>query len=123
MTCEESRSFLHAYLDGELDAPHAAEFGRHLQSCSNCGRALQALESVRSSVQNAGLREALPPGFENKVRIQLDKISPRASSPRSPMNFPAWSWLAAAAVLLLVVAGSWRFVQRNRSGAEPAASA
>ena len=123
MTCNESRSFLHAYLDGELDAPHAAEFGRHLQSCSNCGRALQALESVRSSVQNAGLREALPPGFENKVRIQLDKISPRASSPRSPMNFPAWSWLAAAAVLLLVVAGSWRFVQRNRSGAEPAASA
>lgn len=122
MTCNDSREFLHAYLDGELDASHAAEFGRHLQGCSSCGRALQALESVRSSMQNAGLREPLPAGFESKVRKQLDKVSPTAaapaSTPRFPHNFPVWQWLAAAAVLLLVVAGSWRFTQKNHVGPE-----
>src|SRR5215468_12713395 len=113
MTCDDSRAFLHAYLDGELDAPHAAEFGRHLEGCSSCGRALQALESVRSSMKNAGLREPLPAGFEKKVRSQLDKVSPPASRPHSPLKIQAWQWLAAAAVLLLVVSGSWRFAQRK----------
>ena len=123
MTCNDSREFLHAYLDGELDAPRAAEFGRHLQGCSSCGRALQALESVRSSMQSAGLREPLPANFESKVRKQLDKVSPPSALQHSTLKFQSWQWLAAAAVLLLVVGGSWRFVQRNRGGAEPIASA
>lgn len=126
MTCDNSRSFLHAYLDGELDAPHAAEFGRHLESCAACGRALQALEAVRSSVQNAQLREPLPAGFESKVRRKLNEASPASASPaHSPRKSPPFplSWLAAAAVLLLVVGVSWKFSQKTREGAETSASA
>src|SRR2546430_13608065 len=103
MTCDDSRPFFHAYLDGELDATQAAEFGRHMESCSACGRAVQALESLRSSMKNAQLREPLPDGFERKIRRQLDE----ASQPASSWKFTQWRLLAAAAVLLLVLCRSW----------------
>ena len=124
MTCDDSRYFLHAYLDGELDAPHAAEFARHLEGCSTCGRALQALESLRSTMQNTELREPLPAGFESKVRRQLDESSaaPSSQAPH-PRRSLVLGWLAAAAVLLLVVGVSWKFAQRVREGTEPVASA
>jgi len=108
MTCDDSRPFFHAYLDGELDATQAAEFGRHMESCAACGRAVQALESLRSSMKNAQLREPLPVGFERKIRRQLDE----ASQPASSWKFTQWRLLAAAAVLLLVIGGSWKFAQK-----------
>jgi len=37
MTCDDSRPFFHAYLDGELDAMQAAEFGRHMESVPPAG--------------------------------------------------------------------------------------
>lgn len=127
MTCDDSRLYLHAYLDGELDAPHAADFARHLESCSACGRALQALESVRSSMQNAQLREPLPPGFESKIRRQLNEASPVPSPAPfpapSPRQSPAWRWLAAAAVLLLIAGASWKVAQKTRGGTEASVSA
>src|SRR5438552_6028284 len=114
MTCDDSRPFFHAYLDGELDATQAAEFGRHMESCSACGRAVQALESLRSSMQNAQLREPLPVGFERKIRRQLDE----ASQPASSWKFTQWRVLAAAAVLLLVIGGSWKFAQKPHDNGE-----
>ena len=117
MNCDDSPSFLHAYLDGELDAPRAAEFGRHLESCSACGHALQALESVRSSIQGANLQEPLPSGFEKRIRRKLDEVAPSVSAPApasvSLQWFQSWRWLAAAAVLLLVAGASLKLAQRT----------
>jgi len=125
MTCDDSRSFLHAYLDGELDAPRSAEFERHLEGCASCSRALEAQESLRSSIHGAQLHEPLPAGFERKIRHELDEASRPAPSPK----FAAWRWLAAAAVLLLAVGVSWKYTQKVRdnadvpvSGADAAAS-
>ena len=111
MTCEDSPLFLHAYLDGELDAPRAAEFGRHLENCSTCAHALQALESVRSSIHDGQLLEPLPAGFERKIRDELDEVTEPAPS----QKFGAWRLLAAAAVLLLVIGGSWKFMQMQKA--------
>ena len=119
MTCDDSSSFLHAYLDGELDAPRSAEFERHLEGCASCARAFEAQETLRFSIRGAQLREPLPAGFENKVRRELDESSLPVSSPR----FHAWRLLAAAAVLLLVAGVSWKFSLKSRPGAEPSATA
>lgn len=119
MTCDDSRSMLHAYLDGELDAPRAAEFERHLEGCATCTHALEAQESLRSAIQGAQLREPLPLGFENRIRRQLGKSSQTAST----WAFPVWRWLAAAATLLLVAGVSWKVAQRTRESSEPSASA
>ena len=59
MTCDDSSSFLHAYLDGELDAPRSADFERHLEGCASCKRVLEAQESLSSSIRGAQLRGVL----------------------------------------------------------------
>jgi len=120
MTCDDSRSFLLAYLDCELDAPRSAEFERHIEGCASCSRALEAQQSLRSSIHGAQLREPLPVGFERKIRRQLDE----ASQPASSWKFTQWRLLAAAAVLLLVIGGSWKFAQKpHDNGDVPVAAA
>ena len=110
MTCSDSRSVLHAYLDGELDAPQTAEFKRHLEGCVACSRALEAQEALRSSMQRAKLQEPLPAGLEKKIRSQL-RESP---APFHAKKFPVLRWLAAAAVLVLVAGASWEYGQKTR---------
>jgi anti-sigma factor RsiW len=105
MTCDVSRSMLHAYLDGELDAPRSAEFEQHLEGCAGCVRVLEALESLRSSIQRAQLYEPLPLGLENNVRRSLRGSSTVPSAKR----VAAWRWLAAAAAVLLFVGVSWKY--------------
>ena len=47
MSCELTSGSLHGYLDGELDAVRASEFERHLETCPECLRELEAQESLR----------------------------------------------------------------------------
>ena len=117
MTCDVSRSVLHAYLDGELEALRAAEFEQHLEGCATCVRDLEAQESLRSSIQRAQLYEALPANLESTLRRQLNEVS----APRVANRFAYWQWLAAAAVLLLAIGVSWKVLPRLRG--EPALSA
>jgi len=39
MSCEETKTLLHAYLDGELDVVRSVEFEKHLKGCPACSRA------------------------------------------------------------------------------------
>jgi mycothiol system anti-sigma-R factor len=119
VTCEENRTVLHAYLDGELDASRSAEFEKHLEGCVVCVRALEAQESLRSAIQRANLYEPLPGGLEAKVRRQLRE----ASAPSSVPRIFAWRWLAAAVGLLLVIGLSWKYLPLHRGEANLSASA
>ena len=119
MTCEENRTVLHAYLDGELDAPRSAEFEKHLEGCAACVRSLESHEVLRSKIQHANLYEPLPLGLENKIRRQLRESS---TAPSLPRVF-AWRWLAAAAALLLVVGISWRYIPKPAEDSSLSASA
>lgn len=104
MSCEITRTVLHGYLDGELDATRAAEFERHLESCRECANTLGAEESLRSSLQRSGLYEQAPISLRKKVRADLHAATALPAAPR----IPVWRWLGvAAAVLLLVAAVSW----------------
>jgi mycothiol system anti-sigma-R factor len=103
VSCDLTRSVLHGYLDGELDATRAAEFERHLETCRECANTLGAEESLRSSLQRSALYEHAPVSLRKKVRADLDAAtaSPAAS------RIPVWRWLAVAAALLLVAGVSW----------------
>lgn len=96
MKCELAQTRLHAYFDGELDAVGAAEFERHLESCPDCTAALASEESLRQSIQQAGLRKHAPESLERKVRSKFP-----AASHRTGGN-SVWRWGAIAAALLLV---------------------
>jgi len=60
VSCDFTRTVLHGYLDGELDAARAAEFERHLENCRDCANALGAEESLRASLRRVSLYEQAP---------------------------------------------------------------
>jgi len=108
-------------MDGELDAARAADFERHLISCADCVAVLEANESVRSSIQRAGLYERAPRALRQKVQAQLGRAAP---SSVVPIGKPAsWRWLALAATILLAVFLGWRLLSFPGGGETALASA
>jgi mycothiol system anti-sigma-R factor len=104
--CELTHTVLHGYMDGELDAARAADFERHLISCADCVAVLEANESVRSSIQRAGLYERAPKGLRQKIQAQ---VSGTTQPLVLPIRNPApWRWLAIAATVLLALFLGWR---------------
>jgi anti-sigma factor RsiW len=110
---------LHAYLDGELDAPGAAEFERHLEGCAACVRALEVQESLRSSIQHAQLNERMPATLHRKIR----KLIREASVPSTMRRIFNMRLLAAAFVALLVTGISWKLLPRIPADSSFASSA
>ena len=103
MSCDFTRTALHGYVDGELDASRSAEFERHLEACRECAKALETEESLRSGLQRNGLYERAPIGLRKKIRMELDAATAVPVAPR----IPAWRWVALAASILLVASISW----------------
>jgi len=104
--CELTQTVLHGYMDGELDAARAADFERHLISCADCVAVLEANESVRSSIQRAGLYERAPRALRQKIQAQIGGATQASAM---PIPKPAsWRWLAIAATVLLALFVGWR---------------
>ena len=121
MSCEFTRSVLHGYLDGELDATRAAEFERHLESCRECANTLGAEEALRSSLQRSGLYEHAPVSLQKRVRSDLNA----ATAAPATQRIPVWRWLAVAAAMLIVASVSfyaWPRIQ-NSSASSPVTAA
>ncbi len=100
MNCELTQSVLHGYIDGELDAARAADFERHLLSCPQCTSALESQETLRSSIERAGLYERAPVALRQKVEAQFRMPAPVAIAPVRARMRPT-HWLALAAALIL----------------------
>jgi mycothiol system anti-sigma-R factor len=104
--CELTHTVLHGYMDGELDAARAADFERHLISCADCVAVLEANESVRSSIQRAGLYERAPKALRQRIQAQVNGTTQPLVMPiRNPAP---WRWLAIAATVLLALFLGWR---------------
>ena len=116
MSCDFTRTVLHGYLDGELDASRAAEFERHLESCRECATALGAEESLRSSLHGASLYERAPVSLRKKIRADLDA----ATAVSVALRIPAWRWLGVAAAVLIVATFSWYAWPRVQNSAASA---
>jgi mycothiol system anti-sigma-R factor len=98
MACEQPKTYLHAYLDGELDAPGMAAFEQHLETCPDCAADLDAEEALRRSLQQAELYERAPESLRRKVRVAT--AAPPARTSAHP---GAWRWLAVAAALIIAI--------------------
>ena len=105
MACELSQSVLHGYLDGELDAARSSEFERHLESCGECVSALEAQESLRTSLQRANLRESAPAALRARIRAALPAAESSAAARQKHVGL---RWIAIAAACVLVFFLSWR---------------
>jgi mycothiol system anti-sigma-R factor len=118
VSCEHASAVLHGYLDGELDAARASEFERHLESCPECLAALEAQETLRTTLQRAQLHETAPVALRRKIRASL----PAASRFNSELLHWPVRWLAVAAAILLLAFVGWRvFPGLNNQGEYQAA--
>src|SRR5437660_11064811 len=102
MNCQDSKSQLQAYLDGELDLTRSLEIEKHLRECSACSQALNSLRLLAQSLRNDSLRFQPPAGLERRVRSTMQhEGGSRAQTFRRRWLIPALT----AAVLLIVFAG------------------
>src|ERR1700736_7041689 len=99
MACERAETVVHGYFDNELDALRAAEFETHLEQCPECVAALDALESLRSTINVARPYEKMSALFRKKILGDLNVKTPSViATSRAATN---WRWLAVAATFLL----------------------
>ena len=110
MNCELSQTRLHAYFDGELDAVGAAEFEKHLKSCSECQSTLASEEALRSSIVQANLYERAPASLRRSIVSQFP--APQvARIPSVSSRGASWRWLALAASVLFLASLAWQVRQ------------
>ena len=71
MSCELSRTTVHGYIDGELDAVRAAEFERHVEGCAECRASLDQLESLHRRIERSQLYETASRRLRQQLRTHL----------------------------------------------------
>jgi len=103
MNCELFRTHLHAYLDGELDAPAAAAFEQHLSSCPECSAALAREHALRETFARSDLYERAPASLQQKIRASLPPATPVPAR-----RFFPWRWPILAAASLLLAFLGWQ---------------
>jgi anti-sigma factor RsiW len=99
MTCEFSRTTLHGYIDGELDAVRAAEFEHHLEGCAQCRQVRDQMESLRAQLRDGNLYEYAPGGLRERIHAQLSEATGQKrenASGRRWFLVPAFSVAAIA---------------------------
>jgi putative zinc finger protein len=102
------RERLSAYLDGELRAAERAGVEAHLAACPECTALLAELAAVDEAA--AALPVDAPEGYFDTFPARVrSRLQPRGARPRpretglSLRRLPAWTWAAAAALLLAVI--------------------
>src|SRR5215510_1366455 len=103
MQCQESKKILDAYVDNEVDVVQSAALEEHLAGCPDCAHVLEDRRSLKSAVQNAGLRYAAPPELVKEVRQQLGFPEEKTTAPKwNWFRSAAWGFAAATAMCALV---------------------
>lgn len=128
-TCRKVRDLLPLHVGGDLEARHVAPVDEHLHACLTCFREFRELATLRGRLGVVG-EAPLPPGaldgFTEEVmaRIALEEPGPAAELPSVARRSPTWTWMRAAAAVLVVGLLGWQLatVERADEPGAPAAS-
>lgn len=103
MTCEDARTLVHAYVDGELDLVRSLEVEAHLSGCVACAREQASLRALRTAFGNGALYHEAPARLERRVRAAV-RDTRRAEHGRGfALARFGWGGAAAAAVVLVAL--------------------
>src|SRR5262245_41326300 len=117
---------IHDYVDETLGAAERAEVERHLASCGECRALVADLREIRRVAGSLDLRE--PPvrawgRIERAIRLEGEHSAEQASGVHGLLRSKAmWTWMAAAAVLVLAVVTGLRYNPRSATTGAPAAT-
>src|SRR5262245_16226925 len=115
---------IHDYVDETLRAAERAEVEGHLASCDECRALVADLREIRRVAGSLDLRE--PPvrawgRIERAIRLEDEHSAEQAwRVPRLLQSKVMWTWMAAAAVLLVAVVTGLRYTPRSATTGAPA---
>jgi anti-sigma factor RsiW len=115
MTCDDSRIYLPAYLDDELDVAETLRVQRHLTGCPACRQAQEEQLALRSALRDPALYAELPAGFSRRIETAVRRAPQRESRPRWTW-VESFRWAPAAAALVIVTAIGALFVMNGMRG-------
>jgi anti-sigma factor RsiW len=98
MRCEECRSLLDAYVDGELPPRDAARVRDHLEECGACAAEHRMLTELSARVRGAIDRPMAPDVLKARIRGELAREEPGGAVTRASNR-----WRLAAAGLVIAV--------------------
>jgi anti-sigma factor (TIGR02949 family) len=113
MTCQEIRTVVDAYVDGELSPIDNREIEQHLCGCTACSNLHDSHQAVRSAMRTGSLYRPAPSTLRNSVRSSF-RPTPTW---KSLLGIPQWRWAAIAASLALVSILTWRAAPLLQSSA------
>ncbi|HEV3266772.1 MAG TPA: zf-HC2 domain-containing protein [Acidimicrobiales bacterium] len=118
-SCEEFQEDLAAIALGTLSGRRRSEVLRHVENCPQCATELEQLAMVADAVLQLAPEEDPPIGFELRLAQRLQANTP----PRSARRVRRLSYLAAAAIIVVIGFGAGALVgSRNGNDAPQSTS-
>jgi anti-sigma factor RsiW len=107
MNCDDSRIYLPAYLDDELDVAESLRVQNHLAECGDCRQAQDQHLALRSALRDSDLFAYPSADFTKRIeaavrRAAKEEARSRRSSWFESLGFESFRWVPATAVLLIV---------------------
>jgi anti-sigma factor RsiW len=101
--CDDIEPQLSEFVDGDLDRATRATVEAHLETCARCAGLVADFERLRTTARALG-PIAPPPGAWTAIAARLEAEGHPETAPTRTTN---WTWLAAAAAVVLVASGTY----------------
>jgi len=107
MKCDDSRIYLSAYLDDELDVAESLRVQKHLAECRECREAQDQQLALRSALRDPELYAHPSADLSKRLQASLR----RAAKEEAQSRRPAWTDLAACRIATWIL---WMGPSRGR---------
>jgi len=107
MTCDDSRIYLPAYLDDELDVAETLRIQQHLTGCPACRQTQDEQLALRSALRDPSLYAHPSADFSKRIEAAVRRASREEARPPRSSWFGSWRlesfrWAPALAALVVV---------------------
>jgi mycothiol system anti-sigma-R factor len=104
MDCTQARTYMHGYLDRELDPVLASRIDAHLHACAECTEAYAVQTSLQTAIKSAAEYYTAPAALAARIRAKVGA----ASAPATPtMKVQRWQWFPLAAAVAATAVITW----------------
>src|ERR1700693_5389016 len=98
MNCADSRTYLPAYLDDELDVAESLHVQKHLVECGDCRQTQDEQLALRSALRDPALYALPSADFSKRIEAAVRRAAKEEARSQRPSWFewlrpPAFRWV------------------------------